>query len=413
VTTGTREATDADLFVARQPIFDTSLRVFAYELLFRSGPENYFSWNGDPRTPTSSVIAGSMMIAELTAGKPAFVNFGREALLGDLPYALRPSEVVVEVLETVTPDAPIVAACRRLSDAGYRIALDDFEDRDDYGPLIELADFVKVDVLATPRERLANLVTRVGGPKRPMLAEKVETREMYDDTAAQGYRYFQGYFFSRPKILTSKVVPAYRLNYLRLMQELNAPETDIRRLEGIVKQEVSLSVRFLRRVNSAAFGFRQTTDSVGHALVLLGEREIKMCATVWSLANLASNVPSELVVSSTLRGRLCETLGENRGIGRRSGELFLVGSFSMLDVILERPMEDIVGEVGVSTAVRDALLGRPNELRKVLDAVVAYERGDWQRSAALAAEVGIAPDELAQRYLKALEWTREIFMAAA
>jgi c-di-GMP-related signal transduction protein len=409
--TGVREATATDLFVARQPIFDGSLRVFAYELLFRSGPENFFSWNGDPRTPTSSVIEGSMAIAELTAGKPAFVNFGREALLSDLPYALPPSEVVVEVLETVVPDQAILTACRDLRQAGYRIALDDFEDRADYGPLVEMADFIKVDVLVTPPDRIAELSRRLGRSGRAMLAEKVETREVYDDTAAQGYKYFQGYFFSRPKIIQSKVVPAYRMNYLRLLQELNAPETDMRRLEAIVKQEVSLSFRFLRRVNSAAFGFRQTTDSLRHALVLLGEREIRMCATVWSLASLAKNTPSEIVVSSTLRGRLCETLaGALLGV---TGELFLVGAFSMLDVILERPMEEIVEELPVSPDVRDALRGRPNTLRTVLDLVVAYERGDWDRSASLAGALGIDPDDLPSRYVKALEWTREIFMAAA
>jgi c-di-GMP-related signal transduction protein len=404
-----------DLFVARQPIFDASNRLFAYELLFRSGPENYFAATGDPGVPTSRVISSGMFIGlgTLASGKPAFVNFGREALLSDLCYALPPTGTVVEVLETVAPDEEIVAACRRLKATGYRIALDDYEDRPEWEPLVALADFIKLDVLATPRIRCAALARRFRARGLAVVAEKVETREAFAESAAFGCTHFQGYYFSRPTVVRSRTVPGYRLNYLRLLHALNGPDADIPQLEEIVKKEVSLSFRLLQRANSAAFGFRQTTQSLRHALVLLGEREIRMCATIWALANLAKDTPSEVVVSSTLRARLCELLAPAAGLGALAGDLFLVGAFSMLDVILERPVEDVLAELPLSADAHAALCGRPNALRSVLEVVMAYERGHWEEAAAIAAQAGIDDRELPDLYVRALEWTREVFQPAS
>jgi c-di-GMP-related signal transduction protein len=405
-----------DLYVARQPIFDAANRVVAYELLFRSGSENFFTWTSpDLSVPTTRVISSGMFVGmrTLTDGRLAFLNFGREAIVGGLCYALPPSETVVEVLETVSPDAEVVSALRGLKDAGYRIALDDFEDRDDYAPLVELADFLKVDVLATRRTRTAAIARRYRSAERAVLAEKVETREVFAETLRQGYQYFQGYYFARPVIMSSKTITGYRLNYLRLLNELNQPDTDIQRLEDIVKQEVSLSFRFLQRVNSAAYGFRQTAETLRHALVLLGEREIRMCATIWALADLAQDTPPEIIITSTLRARLCELLAPSASLGHAASALFLVGAFSMLDVILQRPMASVVSDLPVNPDVREALLGQRNELGKVLAAVMAYERGDWQRSAALSADAGLDDRDLPACYVKAIEWTRDVFQQAA
>jgi EAL and modified HD-GYP domain-containing signal transduction protein len=400
-----------ETFVARQPIFDERKRVFAYELLFRSGMDNYFLPGPDPDMPTSHVISNGMFVGleSLTDGRPAFLNFSRTALVGDFAFALSPRDAVIEVLETVDPDAEVVAACKRLKAAGYRIALDDFVDRPDYAPLVEMADFIKVDVLATIPDERAALASRYRSAKRRMLAEKVETREAFDEATAHGYQFYQGFFFSRPTIVTSKTLSGYRLNYLRLLRELNRPDIDMRRLEEVVKQEASLALRVLRRVNSAAYAFRVATSALRHALVLLGEREIRLCATVWTLAELARDVPSELIVASTLRARLCEMLAAPAGLEQRSSDLFLVGMFSMLDAILEQPMEQILTTLPLADDVRCALEGRANRLRTVLDCVVAYERGRWDEAAALAASEGIAEGELARYYPQAIGWTRGVF----
>jgi len=407
----TAAAASTDTCVARQPIFDERQRVFAYELLFRSGTDNFFIPGPNPDMPSSHVISSGMFLglAELTDSKPAFLNFSRAALVEDFAFTLEPTDVVIEVLETVEPDAEVVEACTRLKTAGYRLALDDFVDRPDYAPLVEMADFIKVDVLlSTPEERAA-LSRNYRTPARRMLAEKVETREAVAEASAEGYQYFQGYFFSRPTMMTSKELTGYRLNYLRLMRELNRPDVDMGRLEEVVKQEASIALRLLRRVNSAAYGFRMTTTSLRHALVLLGEREVRVCATIWSLAELGKDLPAELIVASTLRARLCEMLAKSAGLSDRSSDLFLVGMFSMLEAILQQPMEQIVATLPLADDVRHALSGGSNTLRMVLDAVIAYERGQWDEASEFAGQAGLTERDLSTYYPKAIAWTRGIF----
>jgi c-di-GMP-related signal transduction protein len=403
-----------DVFVARQPIFDERQKVFAYELLFRSGTENYFIPGANLDMPSSHVIANSMLqgLAELTDSKPAFLNFSRSALVNDFAFALPARDVVIELLESVEPDEEVLAACRRLKAAGYRLALDDYTDHPAYAPLVAMADVLKVDVLVTSPDARAELCRKYRSDRRRLLAEKVETRDVLNQTIAEGHQFFQGYFFSRPVIMTSKALTGYRLNYLRLLKELNRPDVDLQRLEDVIKQEASLTLRFLRRVNSAAYGFRMTTTSLRHAIVLLGEREIRLCATVWSLAEIGKDVPSEVIVTSTLRARLCERLAAAAGVADHASELFLVGMFSMLDAILQQPMEQILSTLPLSDALRHALSGGSNSLRAVLDAVMAYERGQWDEAAALAARAGFTDRDISACYADAIAWTREIFASS-
>ena len=412
---GTFMPHSTDVFVARQPIFDAHQRVYAYELLFRSVPENYFTPGPDPETPASRVLSHGTFVglSSLTDHKPAFVSFSREALVGELAFTLPRQDIVVEVLDTVKADGGTLDACRRLKASGYRLALADYVDTPERAPLVEFADFVKVDVLNSPPGTGEAVARKYRSAHRRALAGKVETRESLRVAASQGFDYFQGNFFSRPASVTSKSIPAFRLNYLRLLHELNRPEVDMRRLEEVVKKEASMTYRLLRRVNSVAYGFRLETSSLRHALVLLGEREIRLCATVWAMADLARDLPSELVVASTLRARLCETLAPLAGLAARSLDVFLVGMFSMLDVILDQPMDRILVALPLATDVHDALLGGQNPLRTVLDCVLAYEQARWDRASDLAVAAGIPERELPTCYLEALEWTRDIFQGPA
>jgi EAL and modified HD-GYP domain-containing signal transduction protein len=397
-----------DTFLARQPIFDHRRRVFAYELLFRSGPENYFCGPGTVMPSAHVVSTGMLGLPELTDGRAAFMNFTRESLLADFAQVLSPEEVVIELLESVPGDAEVLAACERLKKAGFRIALDDFVENDSTAPLLRYADFIKVDVLATTPEERARLARDLAPAGIAMLAEKVETWEMFGKVANSGYRYFQGYFFSRPVMVSSKAIPGFRLNYLRLVEELSHP-TSVDRLERIIKQEASIAYRLLRRVNSLAFGFRSEVRSLRHALVLLGEHEIRTSAMVWLLAEIGQESPSEVVVASTLRARACELLAVECSTNVEPSELFLVGLFSMLDAIMERTMEQVVANLPVSDNLRDALLGKQNNLKAVMDCVMAYERGGWKQAVDLAQAAGIEEDALAAAYHQALIWVTHVF----
>ena len=240
-------------FVARQPIFDAEQNVFAYELLFRTGMEDFFNFD-DSDQAASSVIVDSFLLfglETLTGGQKAFINCTREMLVKGYMALLPKEQVVVEILETVEPDEEIIGACLRLKRAGYLLALDDFVYEDKYEPLLELADIIKVDFQATEAAGRKSLVERMAPRGVKLLAEKVESKQEFEQAVEMGYDYFQGYFFSRPQILSGQDVPGYKLNYLRVLQAVNRPEVNLREIENVIKQDVSLTYKLLRYLNSA------------------------------------------------------------------------------------------------------------------------------------------------------------------
>lgn len=401
-----------EVFVARQPILDAEQRVYGYELLFRSGMDNVFPGT-DPTVASSKVLTSSVLtigLDVLTRGKPAFVNFTRDGLLGNDAGFLPSQTAVVEIVEDVEPDEDVLAACRRLRELGYRLALDDFEYRPETEPLLDLATFVKIDFeKTTPAERL-ELVRRLKGRPLSLIAEKVETVEQYREALTLGCSHFQGYFFSRPVVYRGQDLHGHRGSHLQLMQEASMEEIDFERLERVIKTDVSLSYKLLRYINAVSFGWKQRISSVRHALSLLGQEQVRRWALLVALSSMADRRPGELSVMSAVRGRLCEGMFtlDARGSGRAL-DGFVLGMFSLIDAILELPMEQAIEGVPVPDDIRRALLGERNHARDVLDTVLAYERGDWASLGAQVEGLGLAEDRLPHLYTEAVEWAGAVF----
>ena len=398
-------------FIARQPIFDTKGRVYAYELLFRSGLHNYFDCD-DADLAAASVIANSNLLFnldEMTGGTRAFINCTHNVLTKDLMTTLPRQQAVVEVLEDVEPDEQIIAACQRLKSLGYTLALDDFVYHENFEPLLELADIIKVDFLLSDvdeQERLARTMIPRG---IKMLAEKVETHEVYEHAKKMGYQLFQGYFFAKPVIISRKDIPTNKVQFLRILKEIHAEEVDFKKLAATIQSEVSLSYKLLKLINSAAFALRNKVTSILQALSLLGLREIRSWVSLLSIASMADDKPAELVVASLIRAKLCEQLAQPCKMGDRQSDMFLMGLFSLLDVIMSRPIDEILQEITVEDDVVAALTGEPEILRSVLDLVIATEKGDWDEVTSLAAELQIEEQFLSEAYLDAVKWAQGIY----
>jgi len=400
-------------FVARQPILDREKGIFAYELLFRSGVENYFHSDA-PDSATSSVMVDSFLVLgmqSLTGGRKAFINVTKNVIVNQYATLLPKELAVVEVLETVEPDERVVSACEALKKKGYLIALDDFVYRTKLEPLIRLADFIKVDFQNTSEWIRRHLVQQYSPRGIRMLAERVETPEQFQEAVEMGYTYFQGFFFCKPEIMMGRDIPAFKHNYLWLLQEINKEEPDMARLEEILKQETSLCYKFLRYLNSATFDFVGEIRSLRHALTLLGINEVRKWVSLVALACMGEDKPKELVVSAVMRAKFCENLALNIGLKSRATELFLMGLFSMLDAILERPLAEILSEVRVSKDVKSALLSGVNLFRYVYELVLAYERGMWSRATQFAASLRTSEPLVTQAYLDAINWGHRIFRA--
>ncbi|MBM3791225.1 MAG: HDOD domain-containing protein [Acidobacteria bacterium] len=397
-------------YLARQPIFDRKEAVIGYELLLRSGLDNFF--------PSQGVLHASEMALDnyfvfgletLTGGRRAFVNFNRSALVGGYPGLLPKERIVVEILETVFPDPEVIIACRSLKEAGYCVALDDFVYSEQAAPLLDFADIVKIDFLATTLEEKRTVRDKTLSRGIQLLAEKVETHDDILAAVEMGCSYFQGHFYCRPQILKRRDVPGFRPNYLRLLRAVNRDAINLQEIEQIFKQEPSLLYKLLRYLNSAYFSFLSRINSIRHALSLLGEINLRRWTSVVALVEMAGNRPQELVVLSLSRARFCELLAMPLRLRGREIELFMLGLFSTLDVIVGRDMTSALREVPLSQDVKDALTFRENRFARVLDLLLAYEKADWSTVQDLAGELGLIEAVIPDCYLQSVEWTRQIF----
>lgn len=394
--------------MARQPIFDTAQAVHAYELLFRSGPENFFA-HGDADDASRKVISNTFHnfgLEALASRKKLFINCTRRVLLEGVVGLFPATTAVVEVLETVEPDGEVLRALQTLKAKGYPVALDDFVFRPGHEALVALADVIKVDFRATKGDERAAVVKRFARPGLRFLAEKVETQMELGDAVRAGYSLFQGYFFARPQMIEARDVPASKLAKLRLVKALVGDVLDFDELERILKSDLALSVKLLRYLNSASFGWRSQIDSIKHALVLLGDKALRQWATLVLMTMLADDKADELVTSSLVRARLCEQIALRTGRREKAFDLFLVGLLSTLDAILRRPLPEVLDMVAVARPVRSALLEGTGELAGIFLAVRAYERGEWDDPA--LAQLEQVESELPRLYLEAVKWAQVV-----
>jgi c-di-GMP-related signal transduction protein len=404
---GEAKPNSATRFVARQPILTKDEKVFGYELLFRDGVENFFC-SSDPEAASRSTLDTSMLMGLdlLCDGRRAFINCTREMLLKDYVTLVPANQTVVEILETVPPDDLVMAACQRLKEAGYMIALDDFAIDDPRAPLTEVADIIKVDLKRTTPAECAAMIKRYGPWRCRMLAEKVETREEFVAASKAGFVYFQGYFFRRPEVLATHEVPANRINYVRMLQTVSKPELDPREIEDAIKSEASLCYRLLRYLNSAVFGFANEIHSVRHALAMLGEREVRRWVRLVVTLAAGQGKSSELVLSALVRARFCELLSPK--IQHGESDLFLLGLLSMMDAILEIPMPEVLDRVPIDQETKALLLGGTGRLRPLYQLMLARESGDWQNTAELSKSLHLSDGEVAEAYWSAMQWARQV-----
>jgi c-di-GMP-related signal transduction protein len=397
-----------DVFVARQPIFDRNRQVWGYELLFRSGAAQTKFDGTEASSATRQVISNSMLaigLDTLLQGKQALINFGREMVLQNWYSALPTESTVIELTEDIEPNGEVVAAVRGMREQGYRIALDDFRSSPEMDPLIQLAHVIKVE-MQTPKAQQEVMLREFHARVIRMLSEKVETDSDYRWALSAGYDYFQGYFFARPVVVKGKQIPANKLQCLQLLQEAHRAEIDFTRLTSLVSRDVSFSYKLLRYANSAHFGRNTEIHSIRRALVALGECGIRKWIAIAALPAIAADKPRELITQSLVRGRFCELLGQASGQGIED-QAFLVGLFSMLDALLDRPLEDALGELGLAPPLESVLRGQASEdsaLNRIYKLVRRYEVADWEEVERLAGHLGTPAEQVGAAYREALPW---------
>jgi c-di-GMP-related signal transduction protein len=399
-------------FIARQPILDRIERVDGYELLIR--PTQECVWPtpsgapaGNEPVALASAFAG---FHDLINGTRAFIKYPRQELLERRALGMSRESVVLEISAAGELDAQIIKACRELKEAGFTIALENFPALGE-NPLADFADIIKLNVTASADRAQWLLIKKYRPRGVVFIADGVETRAQFQAAAQQGYSYFQGQFFLRAQPYATSDVSPTKLVYLLVLGAVTREDIDLDDVARTIKHDLALSYKLLRFLNSARFALHSQVRSIRHALLLLGENELRKWIGLISVAALGEGGPPILVAMALIRGAFCEALAHLVGEPKRQSDYFFLGLLSSIDVLLRRPMRVILGELPITQDVSEALMGEKSPMRDVLEVVFAFERGNWEECSRLAKKMSLSEEKLCDLHLQAIRWSHELTRA--
>lgn len=391
------------IYIGRQPIFNKNMRTYAYEILFRTSTTSNYANVVDDNQATAQVMINLFSefgLDNIVGNKKAFINFSEELLLKDIQSFLPKRKVVLEVLETAKPSSELISQLKELSKKGYSIALDDYDFSDELSPFEDLVDIIKIDILAAGSKKLIANMPRLKAKDKRLLAEKIETKQQYEFCKQLGFDFFQGYFFSKPKIIEGKALGANQATTLQFLSSVFDPDVEMAHLSKLVSQDVAMSQKLLKMANQldGIYPVKSILDVVNK----LGLNRLQSWASVVALSNV-SDKPPELLTTSLVRARFCELIGEKqRDIPKDT--YFMVGLFSTLDAVMDQSMKELLKDLSFDTIVEDALVSSAGNLGKALIAVREIEN----RSTSFEPPANLTPTEVSKIYLQAIEFTNNL-----
>ncbi len=392
-----------DILIGRQQIFDKDLNVYAYELLFRGSDFDLMNKTGATKA-TNQVITDTLLevgLNTIVGHNRAFINFTTQNILDKTPLHLPNDRIVIEVLENIEIDSRIITNLKELSKLGYLIALDDFVFTDDWTPLVEFADIIKLDIMEMGETKTRQLITQLKPYKAKLLAEKVETYDEYKYLLDLGCTYFQGFFFNRPNIVFGKRLSVNQTAAIQLLNTVNNPDVEFEDLTKIISRDVGLSFKLLHYINSAFFALPNKVSSINHAIAYLGLKEIKRWINIMTLASL-SNKPEAVMHNALIRGKMCEELANLSG--NQSDNFFLIGILSNLDSLLDMPLDKALNQLPLADDIISAILHKMGLGGEALKCVISYETWDTSAIAFNNFDQSIIGDA----YLKSISWAKDI-----
>lgn len=398
------------LYIARQPIFNKDKTLFGYELLYRNSEKNYFPGIDDELATKelASNILTEFDFSLLTNGKYGFINFTKDVLMSEIPLLFHPQNIVIEILEDVVVDEALIERIKFLKKKQYILALDDFVNDGRFERIMSFIDIIKVEyTLLSPEER-KKVARRFKGVKR-LVAERIETQEDLSMAMADGYDLFQGYFFSKPIIVSKNSITITQSSYFRLWREASKEAPDFNSLEEIIKVDVGLMHKLLAHLNTIMFYRGNRITSIKSALVYLGIKNTKRWIMLLLLREITSNENDELAKQSLIRAVFMEKLMEEMGRENDMQDVYLVGLLSKIDNVLEDNLNVILNELELPNKIRSALIKGDGVLGKSLECIRNYEQSNWGKVAEFAQKYGLNPEYIPSLYLFSLEYADKVF----
>lgn len=398
----------SEIFVGRQPIYDRDLDTYAYELMSRSGRSNKDTEPSDSDTATSQVIINAFLeigIDKLVNDNIAFIKLAERFLRTDEPLPLPNDKVILKIPGYIKVDDDVIEGAKRLTKAGFKLAIDNYLIHKDLQPLANMACMIDIDISALAEDDLAAHARMLKKLHPLVLADHVKTHDDYEFCRDLGVDYFQGYFLSRPRVIAGESLPANQVSVMSLLATLHNPDTDVDTIDDVISKDVSLSYRILKLMNSAFFSRPNKIESIHHAIVMLGRKQLCTWASMMALTGMDDKPRGQVKIAMT-RAKTCELLAEKAKL-EPLDSYFTVGMFSALDLLMDRSLEELISPLPLTDNVSSALLNREGELGEALNCALAQETSDWIN----IRFANLQPSELSDANIEAINWTEEVLGA--
>lgn len=420
-----------NVVTARQAIVNKKAHAVGYELLFRDGKDNSFPVGMDPHAATGKLINQTHLnfgLKEITDGKRAFINFSEKCLLEDYPYLMSPKDIIVEVLESVTPSDAVYEKVKSLFHDGYIIALDDFVYSKPWARFLPFVRIIKIDIAQTPLSQVTPLINYLNEYKRKsnrknkiyLLAERVETKEEFRQAKGMGFDYFQGYFFCKPEMRKYKDVEISQCTLIALYQELCQRELNTNKIAQHFRGDEALTYKLLVFMNSGMFNVSKPISDVKHALSYMGEDNVRKFISLLTTSEMAKGKPREIFRIGTIRAETCEKAARMVAPDMAQ-EAFMMGLLSILPSILDRSMESVLSFLKVTDGIKDALLADERNCQKskgsmlyvLLKATTSVEQGSWFNTSQYCKRLNLDYDKFCSIYTDSIKFSQRYEIAAS
>lgn len=402
-----------DVFMARQPIFNSDNEVYAYELLYRSnGHENcYNGVSGDESTADVCNAFFGLDIRQIIGNSRAFINFTGNLLKRGIPKMISPEILVVEVLENQMMDEQILDACRDLKERGYMLALDDFEYSSAYDELFQLGDLVKID-FRTPMKSIEETAYVCRYSNKIMLAEKVESREEFEYAKKLGCTFMQGFYFSKPMIMSGNSIQPLPVNLMEVMQLMAQPEPEIDEIVEVLSRDSAICQRILRLINSVYFGVSNKVSSINQAVLILGLDYLREWVYLMGMQRITHNENVEALRMSLLMAKFCRRLAQLIPEAKGNAESFyLMGLLSMVVFSGDRFLAQVLDEFPLTNDIKKGLLRRGGTYSDVFEMALNYIKGNWDAYEEIAGHYCIDNNTISDIFVECTQEVEHIQMA--
>lgn len=404
-----------EVFLGRLPILDTKQKLVAYELLFRSNPEETVTVS-DNSAATASIITdtyGQIGIENVIGKRRGFIKVDAAFLMDDAIGMLPKKHVVFEILRSVEITDEVIARCTFLKQKGYQFALSNVVGiNDKLARILPLINVVKINTAALNQNDLIRLIKELKRWPVLLLAEKVETQEMAKNCIALNFHMLQGFYFAKPEIIAGKRIDPSKLSLLKLLL-LVVRDGEVAEIENELKYQPGLSYNLLRMVNSAGNGMQSTVNSIKRAIMILGRKQLQRWIQIllYAAKQKDGSASDALMQVATVRGKLLESIAvaDRPHDKNHQDRAFMVGMLSLLDALLAIPMSELVSTLSIQKDMAEALISRRGYLGRQLTLIENYEKGEIETTAAILADLGfLSINEFIQMELEATAWANRM-----